>query len=95
MSGGGFYWQAHWRASQKVARFFFMDARIALLLLFTLLHIRIWTLILTVIVMAMFVFFENRGYTFESSLRALRKWFLGRKRPATTRVLRRHWRDLG
>jgi hypothetical protein len=86
---------AHWRDSQKIPRFFMFDARVFLVLLFVLLHIKVWTLIMAAIVMTIFWILEQRGLTFEAALRALRAWILGHNRPATSRRQRRRWVDHG
>ena len=83
----------HWRNTQKPARFFFLDARAFVAILLFLVHARMWTLILAVVLMMVFYIFERRGLTFESALRAMRCWFLGTKRPATNRRLIRRWID--
>lgn len=75
----------HWRNTQKPVRFFFLDARAFLAILLFLVHARTWTLVLALSVMALFWFFERRGLTFDSALRAFRCWLLGVKRPANTR----------
>jgi intracellular multiplication protein IcmT len=85
----------HWRNTQKPARFFVLDARAFLAILLFLLHARLWTLVLAILVMIIFWFFERRGLTFEASLRALRAWVLGRHRPANSRRARRRWTDYG
>ncbi|MBI1273820.1 MAG: acetyltransferase [Alphaproteobacteria bacterium] len=86
---------AHWRDSQKIARFFFLDARVFLVLLVAMLHIRPWTAITATLVVALFWVLERRGLTFEAALRAFRAWILGHNRPATSRLLRRRWIDNG
>jgi len=83
----------NWRNTQKPARFFSLDARAAGSLLLFLLHARLWTFILAIVVMLAFWLLERRGLTFESSLRAFRCWFLGKNRPANNRRARRRWID--
>ena len=83
----------NWRNTQKSARFFTLDARAAGALLVFLVHARLWTFILAVLVMLMFWLLERRGLTFEASLRTFRCWILGRKRPANHRRARRRWID--
>jgi intracellular multiplication protein IcmT len=85
----------HWRNTQKPARFFALDARAGFAILLFLLHARLWTFVLAVVVMIIFWILERRGLTFESSLRAFRSWFLGRKRPANSRKVTRRWIDYG
>jgi intracellular multiplication protein IcmT len=85
----------HWRNTQKPARFFALDARAFVAILIFLLHARLWTFILALVVMLIFWVLERRGLTFEASLRAFRSWFLGVKRPAASRKTRRRWIDYG
>ena len=85
----------HWRNTQRPVRFFMLDARAFLALLLFLVHARLWTFILAVVVMITFWILERRGLTFESSLRAFRCWILGRRRPATSRRTARRWIDYG
>lgn len=85
----------HWRYTQKRVRFFALDARCAIALVLVLLHLRLWTLIVACTVMMIFWFTERRGLTFDASLRALRRWVLGTRRPANHRRMRRYWIDYG
>ncbi|MBV8548096.1 MAG: IcmT/TraK family protein [Alphaproteobacteria bacterium] len=85
----------HWRNSQKPIRFFMLDARSFLSVVLFLFHARLWTLVLALIVMLVFWVMEQRGLTFESSLRAIRCWLLGRNRPANSRLAVRRWTDFG
>ena len=85
----------HWRNTQKPARFFAFDARAFLAILLFLVHARLWTFALAIAVIVIFWILERRGLTFAASLRALRSWVLGVKRPANQRRNRRHWIDYG
>jgi len=85
----------HWRNSQKPARFFALDARAAAALMLFLVHARLWTFTLAVVVMLVFWLLERRGLTFEAALRAWRSWLVGRHRPAMRPGSRRHWIDFG
>ena len=85
----------HWRNTQKPARFFFLDARAFLAILLFLVHARLWTFVLAIILMLIFWALERQGLTFESALRALRSWFLGSRRPANSRRAIRRWIDYG
>ena len=71
----------HWRDSMRMARFFGFDARVAFLVPVWLLYLRWSTIILTIIVCYTFKFFESKGLTFPSALRALRSWLIGQDRP--------------
>ena len=83
----------HWRNTQKPARFFMLDARAFAAILLFLVHARLWTFVLALVVMALLWLLERRGLTFEASLRALRCWILGEKRPANHRRAARRWID--
>lgn len=72
---------AHWRETYKPARFFILDARAGVPILFTLLHVRIWTVVLTFLIVIMFVVLERRGLSVPSAIRAFRAWVIGDDRP--------------
>lgn len=71
---------AHWRYTFKPARFFMLDARVSVAILLFLLHIRVWTLLIVLAVIAVFYWVERFGYNFPSALRAARLYFSGRIR---------------
>jgi intracellular multiplication protein IcmT len=85
----------HWRNTQRPARFFAVDARAFAAIFLFLVHARLWTFILAIIIMCIFWILERRGLTFEAALRAVRSWFLGRIRPATLKTNWRSWTDFG
>ncbi len=85
----------HWRNTQKPARFFMLDARSFTTMFLFMVHMKLWTFILVSVTMLSFWVFERRGLTFEAALRAIRVWFLGKKRPALRRKFRRDWVDFG
>ncbi len=85
----------HWRNSQRVPRFFIFDARVFFALMLFMVHIALWTLALGLIAIFVFWTFERFGLTFESALRAIRAWILGRERPALVRLHYRRWTDYG
>ncbi len=85
----------HWRNTQKPARFFFVDARASASVFLFLVHARLWTFVLAIVVMLIFWGFEKRGLSFEAAIRAFRSWLLGRRRPATLDKYRRRWVDFG
>jgi hypothetical protein len=72
-----------------------LDARVFFFVFLALVHLRIWTLSLAVLMMLVFWFLERRGLSFDSSLRAFRCWILGSRRPANQRRAMRHWVDFG
>ncbi|CAL7959941.1 intracellular multiplication protein IcmT [Gammaproteobacteria bacterium] len=73
---------AHWRDSARHARFFFIDASVAFPLLVFLVHIKLWTFILAVIVMAFFTLLSRYGYTADVFLRILRSTLAGPRKMA-------------
>jgi intracellular multiplication protein IcmT len=83
----------HWRNTQKPVRFFILDARAFLAVLLFLVHMRLWTFILAITVMIIFLILERRGLTFAASLRAMRSWLIGERRPANHRRATRYWID--
>jgi intracellular multiplication protein IcmT len=85
----------HWRNSGKPIRFFIVDARAFTATFFFLIHARPWTFGLALFVMIVFWFMERRGLSFRAALRAFRSWFLGIRRPATSRRQIRRWIDYG
>lgn len=85
----------HWRNTQKPARFFMFDARVAAVLMIFLMHMRLWTLVLAILAFALFYILERVGLTFDSALRAIRCYILGRNRPANHRRSIRRWVDFG
>lgn len=83
----------HWRNTQRPARFFTLDARVAVFVFIFLLHVAIWTGLLVVIMVVVFAVLERMGLTFSSALRAARRSLLGRIRPANHRRSIRYWVD--
>ncbi len=90
---GGVNW--HWRNTMKTVRFFHFDARAGLFVLLLLVHIRIWTFLLLVVVLAFFSLLERRGLSFPAALRAIRLWLMGSKRPAWIWTRKRRLTDTG
>ncbi len=72
----------HWRNSMKPIKFFALDARAAASFFLVVLHMRLWTLYLCIVITTGFSIVERNGYTVPSALRAIRSWVVGRKRPA-------------
>lgn len=73
---------AHWRDTYRPARFFFMDARAGIPTLLTLLHVRYWTVAISVFVIIVFYYFERLGVDAGGAVRAFRAWVIGDMRPA-------------
>lgn len=67
---------AHWRDSARMAKFFFVDARAAIPLLFFLLHIRLWTFLLALSITLFFATLQRFGFTLPVFMRWIRV-FLG------------------
>ena len=76
---------AHWRETSKPARFWKVDARAGIFLIFTLIHFRVWTVVMTLSIMFLFWFLEVRGMSLVAAFRALRAWVIGDHRPALGR----------
>ena len=72
-----------------------LDARAFSAIFLFLVHARLWTFVLAIVVMIIFWIFERRGLTFEAALRAMRAWLLGSRRPETVATRRRKWVDFG
>lgn len=85
----------HWRNSMRPVRFFAFDARLAIPWFILLFHARAYTLFLALLLSFVFWFMEQRGLSFDSSLRAFRNWFLGQKRPGWISYNRKRMVDYG
>lgn len=85
---------ANWRDTYRRPKFWIIDARIALLILPTLFHLRWWTITLVLSVAAILYIAEIRlGLSPEGALRAFRRILAGPIRPALLIDRRRHLRD--
>jgi len=71
-----------WRETMMPARFLFFDVRITVVLFPAFMHVRIWTFLVAVIAMAVFVWLERKGVSMDASLRYLRARIIGRRRSA-------------
>ncbi len=85
----------HWRNTMKPVRFFAFDAKAAIPFALFIVHIRLWTLGLTLIVMFAFWLLERRGLSLPSALRAFRLWLYAGRRPAFIWTRRRGMVDTG
>lgn len=85
----------HWRNSMRPARFFNLDARAALPFMLLLVYARLHTLLFAIAVTFVFYYFERKGLTFPSALRALRLWMTGNERPGWPAFRQRRLRDFG
>lgn len=73
---------AHWRNTYKPARFFFLDVRVGVVILASLIHVRLWTITLDLIVVLLAWYVERIGLGFMGAMRAAREWLAGPVRPA-------------
>jgi intracellular multiplication protein IcmT len=53
---------SHWRDSARPAKFFFIDARASFPVILFLVHIRLWTFIVAMIMMLFFTVLNHFGY---------------------------------
>lgn len=72
---------SHWRNSFRPARFFMLDARVSIVLLLAMLHIRTWTIVLATIIILAFYWVERIGLDFPGAIRAVRQYVAGKVRP--------------
>lgn len=81
---------AHFRDTYRHVRFLFLDVRVGVILMASLLHIRTWTLTLDVLVIILAIYVERIGLGFTGTMRAIRAWISGSYRPALrTQKIRR------
>ena len=69
-----------WRDSMRPVRFYWLDARLLLLLTPWLFYPTWWTTAIVAAAMLAFRVAEARGYRFGAALRAVRAWSAGRRR---------------
>jgi len=74
--------EPHWRDSARNPRFFLIDARAAFPLFLFLLHIRIWSFVLAVVVTIFFGMIEHYGFSLTIFLRWLRCILAGPRKAA-------------
>jgi hypothetical protein len=72
----------YWRESHKQPRFLIFDGRLVITLFLTIMHLRPWTVALTLFAVAVLWFFERKGVSPDSIARFLRARIVGRKRSA-------------
>ncbi|MBI1215046.1 MAG: type IV secretion protein IcmT [Alphaproteobacteria bacterium] len=85
----------HWRNTMKTVRFFIFDARAGFFVVLVLVHARMWTLMLAILVMSTFYLLERKSLTFPAALRSLRVWLIGSYRPGWIWSRRRKLIDTG
>src|SRR3546814_9147184 len=76
---------AHWRDTYRTPRLFMIDARAAIPLLASALHVAWWTVLPAVMTLVLFFWLERIGLSLPSALRALRATFAGNERPALSK----------
>lgn len=79
---------AHWRDSARYPRFFIIDARAAFPILFMLIHIRLWTFLLTVAITLFFAVLHRYGFTVTVFARWIRSSLAGPRKNAVPWWLR-------
>lgn len=85
----------YWRETHLAPRFLFFDARLVILVLFTAMHIAIWTVSITIIAILVASIFERKGVSLDSILRFMRAKLVGKRRPARRPGLDRPPVDFG
>jgi intracellular multiplication protein IcmT len=85
----------HWRNTARPVRFFNVDYRAGIFLFIFLMHIRLWTFVMVLVVFMVLLLLERRGLTLPLAMRRLRVWYLGPRRPALARLHDRHFWDHG
>ncbi|NCC22036.1 MAG: type IV secretion protein IcmT [Alphaproteobacteria bacterium] len=85
----------HWRNSMRPVRFFGMDARAGIPWFILLFYFRPVSLVLTLLITAVFSFLEKKGLSFSAALRAFRAWLLGQRRPGYFAFRKRKMIDYG
>lgn len=73
---------AHWRDSARTAKFFFVDAKAAFPILLFLMHIKIWTFVIALVIMTFFTVLNRFGYTIDVFLRIFRSMLAGPRKAA-------------
>lgn len=85
----------HWRNTARPVRFFTVDYRAGVFVFIFMMHMRLWTLGLLVLVVIFLWFLERRGLTMPLAMRRLRLWAIGSFRPALSKVHHRKIWDHG
>ena len=74
--------EAHWRDSARPAKFFFVDAKAAFPLLVFLVHIKLWTFLIALVLMTFFAILNHFGYSIEVFSRIARAYLAGPRKVA-------------
>lgn len=70
------------RETHKQPRFLIFDGRLVLVLFLTIMHLRVWTIVLSILTILVLWFFDRKGISADSILRFLRARLVGRRRTA-------------
>jgi len=76
---------AHYRDTYRYAKFVFLDYRAGVVILASLLHIRLWTGLLDVVVILLALYVDRIGLGLTGAVRAARSYLAGSYRPALRR----------
>ena len=71
---------AHWRDSSLTPKFFMIDARVCIPLLLVLMHVRVWTIVLSLIVFVFFALLGRWGVSLPVFLRLVRTTIAGNEK---------------
>ena len=71
-----------WRNTMLPIRIYVADARALIPAMIALMHIRLWTFYIALAGIALFAVLEWLGLTFPAAVRMVRRWIVGRRRPA-------------
>jgi hypothetical protein len=83
----------HWRYSMMPVRFFNLDARAVMPFFVLLIYARLVTLVLCLIITAVFWVVERMGLTLPAALRKFRTLLVGNKRYGLNSIRRRRFRE--
>jgi intracellular multiplication protein IcmT len=87
--------QNHWRNTARPVKFFNVDYRAGIFLFIFMMHIRLWTFIIFILMMIIFWLLERRGLSIPIAASRIRCWFLGPFRPALGKIHHRAMTDNG
>lgn len=77
-----FHSACFWRETQRPARLLIFDARLVIFIGIFILHIRLWTLVMLVVAIALFWFLERKGLSMPNAIRRFRTLIVGPYRAA-------------
>ena len=79
----------NWRETMKPARILGVDGRAVFPLLLFAVHLAVWTALIALASMSLFVVLERRGLTPPAAFRSVRSWLAGPIRHATPKYKKR------